>query len=410
MKILFLTDNFPPEVNAPATRTFEHCAEWVKLGAEVTVITCFPNFPQGKIYKGYKNKWHRTEWIDGIKVIRVWSYITANEGFFRRTIDYISFSITSFLSGLFLKTDIIIATSPQFFTALSGRTLAFFQHKPWIMEVRDLWPESVKTVGVMSDNLFIKYFEFEERWCYKSAKIIVVVTDSFKKTIANKGIEKDKIKVVKNGANLDYFQPKLKNKKIIRELNLENKIILGYVGTHGMAHKLDFILDCAKELLKSKPNYHFLFIGNGAEKKSLLEKVKIEKLSNVTMLDSVPKDEVLEFLSIMDVSIINLRKNILFTTVIPSKIFEAAAMQIPILLGVDGEARSIIEKFNAGLFYEPENVADFINKLNLIFSNADNLIEFKQGCRKLALAYDRKRLAIKMYNEIQKCLTIECNS
>lgn len=148
MKLLFLTDNFPPEVNAPASRTYAHCKEWVNNGVDVTVITCAPNFPQGKVYKGYKNKLYQTENMDGIKVIRVWTYITGNEGFIKRTLDYISFSVFAFGAGLFQKFDLIVATSPQFFTALCGRTLSFWKRRPWVMEVRDLWPESIKTVGV----------------------------------------------------------------------------------------------------------------------------------------------------------------------------------------------------------------------------------------------------------------------
>lgn len=402
MKILFLTDNFPPEVNAPATRTYEHCKEWVKLGAEVTVITCFPNFPQGKVYSGYKNSLKKTEWMDGIKVIRVWSYITANEGFIRRTLDYISFSFSSFLAGLFIKTDIIIATSPQFFNALGGRTLAFWKNKPWIMEVRDMWPESIKTVGAMKDNIFIRYFEWQEKRCYKSAKTIIVVTDSFKEKLIEKEIAQSKIEIIKNGANLELYQPKQKNHTIIKELGIEGKKILGYIGTHGMAHKLDFILDCAKELESSNPEFHFLLIGNGAEKKALLNKVKTEKLTNVTMLDSVPKEQVVEYLSILDAAIINLRKSELFTTVIPSKIFETSAMQIPILLGVDGEARSIIEKFGAGLYYEPENTFDFISKTNKLFENESDYIQFKSGGKKLAEAFDRKALAKQMFEIINQ--------
>ena len=143
-KILFITDNFPPEVNAPASRTYDHCKEWVKAGADVTVITCAPNFPQGKVYEGYKNKIYQKESIDGIKVIRVWSYIVPNCGFIKRTLDYISFSITAFIAGLFIKTDIIIATSLQFFVALTGRALSRVKRPPWIMEVRDLWPESIR--------------------------------------------------------------------------------------------------------------------------------------------------------------------------------------------------------------------------------------------------------------------------
>lgn len=400
MKILFITDNFPPEVNAPATRTYEHCREWVKQGAEVTVITCFPNFPQGKIYEGYKNQWKKTEWMDGIKVIRVWSYITANEGFLRRTLDYISFSVTSFLAGLFEKKDVIIATSPHFFTALAGRTLSFWSRKPWIMEVRDLWPESVKTVGAMKDNLFIRYFEMEEKWCYRSANKIVTVTDSFKTTIIGKGIPAEKIEVVKNGANLELYNPKPKNEALLEKLNLKGKKVLGYIGTHGMAHRLDFILDCARQMQESHSSFHFLLIGDGAEKGNLVQKVESENIKNVTMLSSVPKHEVADHLSILDAAIINLKKSKLFTTVIPSKIFETAAMQIPILIGVDGEARSIVEEHHAGLFYEPENQEDFINKTEKLFSDHEQFLAYKTGCEKLAHAFDRKLLAKKMLDII----------
>lgn len=400
MKILFLTDNFPPEVNAPATRTYEHCREWVKSGAEVTVITCFPNFPQGKVYNGYKNKWKKTEWIDGIKVIRVSTYITKNEGFILRTLDYISFSITSFFAGISEQFDIIVATSPQFFTALAGRTLSFWKRRPWIMEVRDLWPESVKTVGAMKDNVVIRYFEKEEIWCYKSATRIVTVTDRFKTIIKEKGIAEDKIKVVKNGANLDLYNPRSKEEELLTKLNIKNKVVLGYIGTHGMAHNLDFIIDCAKHMMESHPSFHFLFIGDGAEKSKLLQKVKTENIDNVTMLDSIPKDKVADHLSILDAAIINLKKSDLFTTVIPSKIFETSAMEIPILLGVDGEARSIIEQYDAGLFYEPENKGDFIQKVDQLFSDSRRIDNCKAGCRKLARDFDRKILANKMLSII----------
>ena len=152
MRILFLTDNFPPETNAPATRTYEHCLKWVKMGYKVTVITCFPNFPKGKVFEGYTNKLYQKEDIDGIRVIRVWTYISENNGFVKRIIDYVSFAVTSFLFGLFVKTDLIIATSPQFFTAISGRMLSVFKRIPWVMEVRDLWPDSIAAVGSMNKS------------------------------------------------------------------------------------------------------------------------------------------------------------------------------------------------------------------------------------------------------------------
>ena len=396
MKILFLSDNFPPEVNAPATRTFEHCREWVKAGHEVTVITCFPNYPQGRVYPGYKNSLCKTEWMDGIKVVRVWSYMTANKGFIKRIIDFISFSVTSFIAGLFQKCDVIVATSPQFFTALSGRTLHFFKRRPWIMEVRDLWPDSIKAVGAMKESFVLKYFSKEELWCYKSARKIVVVTNSFKREISNKGIPAEKISVVKNGANTDLFKPRAKSPELLKKLGLEGRRVLGYVGTLGMAHKIDLLIDCVKDL----DDYALMILGNGAERDNIKQKIESEGLKNIVLIDSVPKELVPEYIALQDAALVNLRKSPLFTTVIPSKIFETASMRIPILLGVDGEAREMVEEFGAGLFYEPENKAEFLERLNTLFSSKEVYEACCDGGEKLAEAYDRKRLAAEMLNII----------
>ena len=248
MKLLFLTDNFPPEVNAPANRTYEHCKEWVKKGVDVTVITCAPNFPKGKVYPGYRNKLYQSEVMDGIKVIRVWSYITANEGFIKRILDYISFAVMAFFAGLFVKTDLIVATSPQFFTAVVGRWLAFFKRKKWVFEVRDLWPESIIAVGAMKRNRAIRFFEWIEKRLYLSANHIIVVTDTFKKKISERGINPQKISVFKNGANLEMFQPRGRKVELEEKLKLQNKTVFAYIGTHGMAHGLNFILDSIKPL------------------------------------------------------------------------------------------------------------------------------------------------------------------
>ncbi len=392
MKILFLSDNFPPEVNAPATRTLEHCKEWVKAGHEVTVITCHPNYPIGKVYSGYKNCWKRVEEVEGIKVIRVWTYIASNKGFAKRILDYISFSITSFFAGLFLKCDIIVATSPQFFTALSGRTLHFFKRKPWIMEVRDLWPDSIKSVGAMKDGIVLRYFSKEEMWCYRSAKQIVVVTDTFKEVISGRGIPASKISVIKNGANLNLFTPREKPAHLVEKYGMAGKTVLGYVGTIGMAHKIDFLIDCVKEL----PECVLMIMGDGAEKEAMIEKVKKENVTNVVFIDTVPKEQVPDYVALQDLALVNLRRDPLFTTVIPSKIFETSAMHIPIMLGVDGEARKLVEQYGAGLYYEPENKADFLEKLNIMLSGRQKYEECQAGCDKLARAFDRKKLAQEM--------------
>ena len=243
MIVLFLTDNFPPEVNAPASRTYEHACEWVKKGVRVKVITCNPNFPKGKLYDGHKNRLFKKEIIDGIEVIRVWSYIAENKGFSKRILDFISYALMAFFVGLFIKADVIIGTSPQFFTAVSAKYLSIFKRKPWIMEVRDIWPESIAAVNsIKRTSQTYKFLERLEMSLYKSANNIVVVTDSFKKQLSKRGIFESKIHVVKNGVNLSSYKPKEKEDKILKQLRLENKFVVSYIGTLGSAHALGFIL------------------------------------------------------------------------------------------------------------------------------------------------------------------------
>lgn len=398
MKILFLSDNFPPEVNAPATRSFEHIKHWQQLGAEVTVITCFPNFPQGKLYEGYRNGIYQIETLDGIKVVRVFTYITANKGTIKRTLDYISFMLSASIAGLFFRTDLIVATSPQFFTALAGRFLSLVKRKPWLLEVRDIWPESIKVVTGMKDNWLIKFFEFLELRMYQKASKIVVVTDSFKNILIEKrGVPEAKIKVITNGVNLKDFSPRLPDLELKESLNLQDKFVVAYMGTHGLAHGLDFILRAAQKV--SDPMIHFLFVGDGAMKTELIALKTSLNLSNVSFLDPIAKNEMPRYLSIIDVGLVNLMKSSLFTTVIPSKIFEIASMQKPILLGLEGETKDIIEKYGAGLCFEPENEDDFLKNLELIKTRSSS---YQEGSSQLAASYNRKTLAIAMLDFMQE--------
>lgn len=393
MRILFLTDNFPPETNAPATRTFEHCQAWVESGAQVTVITCAPNFPQGKVYKGYRNRLYQVEIVKGIRVIRVWSYITKNEGFTRRIVDYISFAFMSFLVGLFQKHDIIIATSPQFFTTWSAVALSKLHRKPWVFELRDLWPESIRTVGAIKKSKVLDWLEAVELWLYRDSTRVIAVTDAFKGNLIDRGIDASKIDVVTNGANLELYQPCKKNEKLLNQLGLKGKFIIGYIGTHGMAHNLDFIVRAIAKV--QDPNIHFLFIGDGAMKKTVVGLAKSLKLKNTTFLEPISKDLVPAYISIIDVSLAPLIKSETFKTVIPSKIFEASAMQKPTLLGVEGQAQKIVEDYNAGVCYKPEDEVDFLYKLHKI-TNQDSYIDLQKGCDKLAHDFDRSQLASTM--------------
>ena len=309
MHILFITDNFPPEVNAPATRTYEHCMEWIKAGHQVTVITCAPNFPRGKVFDGYKNKMYQTAQFDGVKVIRVWSYIAANQGFIKRIIDFVSFAITSFFAGLFVrKVDVIIGTSPQFFTTVSAYGLSVFKRKPWVFELRDLWPESIRAVTKITKSKSLDKFEQLELFLYKKANMILSVTDSFKKNLIGRGIDGNKIAVVKNGANLNLYQPLSKNTAVRKDLKIDDKFVIGYIGTHGMANKLDIFLDLASEEAFDE-KYHFLFIGTGAEKKKMIEIAREKRLNNVTFLAPIEKKQIPSYLSAIDAALVPLKKS-----------------------------------------------------------------------------------------------------
>lgn len=401
MKILFLTDNFPPEFNAPANRTYEHCKEWVRLGAKVTVITCAPNFPSGKVYEGYRNDWKSSELVDGIQVIRVWSYISANKGFFKRTVDFISFAFTSFLAGLFIKTDVIIATSPQFFTAISGWALGFFRRKKWVMEVRDIWPESIKAVDAVKSIWIISFLEKIELFLYRSAHRIIVVTDSFKDNLASRGVFKEKIFVIKNGVDLSIYKPSPKNLDLKESLAIKDKFTIGYIGTHGLAHSLDFVVKSIYKL--NDQSFHFIFIGDGAEKKNIVSLAQDLGLRNVTFIDPVKKSEIPKYLTAVDAALVPLKKSTTFESVIPSKVFESVAMNVPILLGVDGETRRIIESYHSGLYFEPENESDFIEKIKLIKNlTLNDSNAFSAGCQKMASDFDRKNLAKKMLEVLSK--------
>jgi len=395
MKILFITDNFTPEVNAPATRTYEHVKEWIKdKDVEVIVITCAPNFPHGNVYDGYKNKLYQKEYIDGIEVIRVWSYITSNSGFLKRVLDYVSFAVMAFFIGIFKKHDIIVATSPQFFTTWAAWAIGKIRRKPWIFELRDLWPESIKTVGAMKQGKIIDMLEKIELGLYKSSNKVIAVTDAFKTNLISRGVAEDKIEVVTNGSNMQLFFPQEKDQKLLDILGLKGKFIIAYIGTHGMAHSLDFIVNSIANI--KDESIHFLFIGDGAMKQNIIDIAKDLNLQNITFLNSIKKEEVPKYLAICDISLAPLKKEDNFKAVIPSKIFEASAMQKPTLLGVQGQAQEIIEKYDAGLYFEPENEKDFLDKIYILQNNQQRYNELKIGCEKLAIDFDRKLLASKM--------------
>lgn len=403
MHILFLTDNFPPEVNAPASRTHEHCRQWVRSGAQVTVITCAPNFPTGRVFSGWRNRLWQQEQMDGIRVIRVWSYITANEGFARRVLDYLSYMLSATLASLFVRrVDVVIGTSPQFFTAVAGWAVGAMKRVPFIFELRDLWPESIKAVGAMQDSRLIGWIERLELF-YRRAARIVSVTHSFRRTLGARGIDMGKIDVVTNGVDITRFSPRPKDAELERKLGLSGCFVAGYIGTHGMAHALETLLQAAA-LLKSRPGgerIRLLLLGDGARKADLKAEATRLALDNVIFVDSVPKEQVARYWSVLDVSVIHLRRTELFTTVIPSKLFECMGMGIPVLHGVEGESAEIVRTEGVGCVFEPENAEQLAALLLRLQNDPATLADYRRHCLDSAGRYDRTALALRMLDVVR---------
>ena len=411
MHILFLTDNFPPEGNAPASRTYEHAREWVDKGHKVTVVTCAPNFPEGKVFEGYKNKWLLKEKVEGIHIWRVKTYITANEGFLKRTCDFVSFMISSLFFGLFTRNvDVVIGTSPQFFTVISAWALAQLKRVPFVFELRDIWPASITAVGAMDDNKIIGLFEKIELFLYRQADLIISVTHSFKVELANRGIPDSKIKVVLNGADLAKYQPLLdKDEEWSAKYQLNDKFIVGYIGTHGMAHGLDFVIKAA-EIIQHEKHIRFIFVGGGADRARLEQLVIERELSNVVMIPRQPKENMVKIWSLCDVSLVPLKDRPLFSTVIPSKIFESMAMRVPIIISTpEGESTQIIKDTNSGLITPPENS----HKLSgaILRLAQDPYLHGDLASRSLSAAskFNRKNLALDMLEHIEGVLKVDAS-
>lgn len=394
MNILFLSHYFPPEVNAPATRTYEHCKEWVAQGHQVTVISCVPHHPMGKAYPGYRNKFVHVEFKDGIKAIKILTYITANEGFLKRTFNYVFYMFMAMCVSPFLsRADVVISTSPQFFNGLAGYFVSRIKRAPWLLEVRDLWPESILAVGAIKNKWVIGALERLERFVYRKADHIVPVTEAFKQHIIKNGGLENQITVIRNGVDLTQFQLSEPDIELAKRWEVEGKFVASYVGTHGMAHGLDTILDAA-EILKDNDLIVFLMVGDGAEKERLVAEKERRCLSNVIMQAQQPKAMMPKIWMLTDVSLVLLRKLDLFKTVIPSKIFESMAMNKPIILGVEGEVQDIIEESKAGLCIEPESAEQLASCLLELVEDQKKYNELKdQGRNYVAKYFDRRQLA-----------------
>jgi glycosyltransferase involved in cell wall biosynthesis len=407
MRILFLSQYFPPEPGAPAARVSELSRAWVAAGHDVTVLTAMPNHPTGVIPLEYRGRALVREMVDGVDVVRTWIYGAPNRGRLRRSLAYGSYALSAMAWGQLhtRRPDLVIATSPQLLCGCAGWFSSFAHRVPFVFEVRDLWPESIVAVGALpAGHPAIRALTIVETSLYRAASAIVVVTDTFRERLIERGVDANKLHVVKNGVDLARFMPLDRNTGLRARLGWEDKVVVGYVGTHGMAHGLDDVLDVAKKLA-SRDDLRFLFVGEGAERQRLQARATAERITNVTFLGVLPREQMNEVYATLDVALVTLRKSDLFTSVIPSKIFEIAAASRPIVLSVDGEARRIVEASGGGRFVPPGDPAQLMSAIEQLSADRGAREEMgRRGREYVVREFDRTSLAARYIDVLRSLL------
>jgi len=394
MRVIFLTHYFPPEVAAPASRTFEHCREWQEHGAEITVVTCAPNHPDGKVQKGYRNHLWQREVYQGIQVIRLWTLLAANRGLVKRSISFLSYLVAAVVAIPFLpRADVVVSTSPQFFCGLAGFFVARAKGARWVLEIRDLWPDSISAVGAVHNPWALRVLQALETWAYRTADLVVPVTASAARHIEARGVPRQRIRVVMNGVDLTRFHTPRPDEALARSLALEDRFVAGYIGTHGMAHPLQTVLDAASRLQDDR-RIAFLLVGDGATREGLVRERDQRDLRTVVMLEQQPRDRMATLWSLCDVALVLLRRSPVLETALPSKMLEAMAMGRPLIVAAEGEARALVEAAGAGLAVAPEDPQALAEAVRYLAANPALAHEMgKRGRAWVEANHDRHRLA-----------------
>jgi glycosyltransferase involved in cell wall biosynthesis len=393
LKILLLTEYYPPEIGAGSIRAHEFARRWSDK-ADITVLTALPNYPTGIIPEEYKGRFFVKEEKENYTLLRTFIIPASNTGFTKRLLSYVSFMFSSVIQGIFFigKQDIIIASSPPLFIGISTYMLSKFKRIPFIFELRDLWPDILIEMGHLNNKLIINIFKKIEFFLYRKALHIVTVSPRVKEIINNRGISVSKISVITNGVNLKFFNPGIDIKGRM-DHNFNDKFIVSYIGTLAYQYGLDTILETAR-LMIERLDILFLFVGEGPQKNELNQRVKNKNLTNVMLKDAVPLDEVRNYYSQSDVVLVPLRNLPLLESTIPVKLLESMAMEIPVIINANGVSRDIMEAGKAGLYAEPDNPQVLMKKILYLYDSPEIRKEMgRKGRQHIVKKYDREKLS-----------------
>ena len=349
-------------MGAPAARVSELAERWAQSGHDVTVLTGFPNHPTGIIRPEYRKSFRRAifhERVGNVNVVRSWLLPLPNRRPIERMLNYSSFLASAAITGSFLGApDVVIASSPQLLVGLSGWWIARLKHVPFIFEVRDLWPESLVAVGVgNAKSVLHRSLTRIAAFLYQKADHVVVVTPAFREFLVDRWqVPAEKISVVPNGVETRMFSPQFPDHDLRNSLGGDGKFVASFIGTMGLAHGLNSLIAAAERLQKTEPDVLFMLVGEGADRERITALAQAKGLSNIRFVPQQLRENVPEYIAASDVCLVLLKKSEVFETVIPTKMLEFMSCAKPVILGVGGQAREMIEGSRAGLCIEPENV------------------------------------------------------
>jgi glycosyltransferase involved in cell wall biosynthesis len=400
MRILYLSQYFPPEAGATQTRAYEMGRNFVRLGNPVTMLAELPNHPSGIFPPEYRGMLYQRADLEGIDVIRVWVKASPVKTFHSRMLFYLSYMCTASIAGLFLARghyDLVYASSPPLFVGASALFLSWMRRLPMVFEVRDLWPESAVALGEISNQRAIAWATRLELACYRRSIKVICVTEGIRERLIQRGIPAQKIELVPNGANVNLFQfSRAARQEMRSELGLADQFLAVYAGIHGVAQGLETVIEAAR-LLQDDPRFHFLLIGDGPKKAELSQLAAGYALRNLTLLPEQPRERIPAYLSAADAALIPLKNLQIFHGALPSKMFDAWACQRPLLLSVDGEARKVMEQAQGGLFIPPENPPALVAGLVHLRSSPQECQDMGlRGRRLTELEYSRTAQAEKL--------------
>lgn len=410
MRILLIHQYFLEKDDGGGSRFNEMTRFWEEQGYETTVLAGMVHYQTGKKRDQYKGKLtYKDQYSDKVTILRCHVSESYNSNFLGRLWGYFSFVFYSIFAGLFKtkgKFDVIVVTSPPLFVGITAFVLSFFKRIPYVFEVRDLWPESAIDTGVLTNKPLIRLAYWFEKIIYKRAKLINVLTPAFRdKLINNKNVPAEKVVFIPNAADFsisDSISENFDKTAFRKEHGLDGKMVITYVGAHGIANHLIQVVDTA-ELLKDEKEVLFMLIGGGMRKEALKEEVKKRGLTNVKFVDSVPKKEVFKYILASDVGTSVLKKVDTFKTIYSNKTFDYMACKKPVLMVIDGVSKQLVEDAGCGIYVEPENPEDFKEKviLYLNMSEEERNKEGESGYKYAKEHFDRTQLAHKYLNYIQ---------